>query len=147
MRLLPPINFFFFLFIATSMAASTTRYNIPISESTKVLETRHELNDLAAEYPLGGLDGQNGGYYLKDGDENVVAVASDSLCEELDATVERLRQSHTDWDDESEGITPLDEEYGPAAPAACAHRRCFNSVICITYRDCHVCLRSHSWCI
>jgi hypothetical protein len=113
----------------------------------KVLETRQDLNELAAEYPLGGLDEQNGGYCLIDGDQEVVAVASDSLCEELDVTVAELRRTYPDWDDEFEDIAPLNDEPSPDFPGKCAHRRCFNTAICVTYRDCHFCSTSHHWCI
>ena len=69
------------------------------------MKTRQELNELAAEYPLGGLDEQNGVYCLIDGDKKVVAVDSDSLCEELDATiaeVKRLYEHLSEPDEEND---------------------------------------------
>jgi hypothetical protein len=82
---------------------STNRYVVPIPESMRVLKTRQELNELAREYLLGGLDQQNGGYCLIDGDKNVVAVASDSLCDELDVTIAEIEQHYKD-------LPELDEE-------------------------------------
>lgn len=73
---------------------STTRYNIPIPESLTILETRQELNDMARKYSLGSLADRNGGYYLLDHDATVLAIASDSLCEELDATIQEAIRYH-----------------------------------------------------
>jgi hypothetical protein len=73
-------------------AMSTNRYVEPIPESLKVVKTRPELQKLAHEYPLGGLDQQNGGYYYLDEDNNVIAAAADSLCEEFDTTLAKLEQ-------------------------------------------------------
>ncbi|OQE94791.1 hypothetical protein PENNAL_c0003G07064 [Penicillium nalgiovense] len=92
---------------------STTRYTVPIHESTQTLETRKQLNDMAMQYPLGTLDERNGGYYLLDHDNTVLAIASDSLCEELDASMEaakRYHSTHPEIDDESESVAPQSEE-------------------------------------
>jgi hypothetical protein len=80
--------------IANTFAMSTTRYNIPIPESLTILETRQELNDMAEKYSLGSLAGRNGGYYLLDHDATVLAIASDSLCEELDASIQEAIRYH-----------------------------------------------------
>ncbi|OQD71183.1 hypothetical protein PENPOL_c001G00221 [Penicillium polonicum] len=74
---------------------STTRYTVPIPESMLILETRQLLNDMAMQFPLGTVDDRNGGYYLLDHDATVLAVASDSLCEELDASMEAAKRYHT----------------------------------------------------
>jgi hypothetical protein len=74
---------------------STTRYSVPIPKSTKILDTRTQLNDMVAQHPLGTMDDRNGGYYLLDHDGTVLAIASDSLCEELDASMEAARLYHS----------------------------------------------------
>lgn len=74
---------------------STTRYTVPVPEWTPILETRQELNDMAMQYPLGTVDDRNGGYYLLDHDATVLAVASDSLCEELDASMGSAKRYHS----------------------------------------------------
>ncbi|KAI2726503.1 hypothetical protein CBS147354_4218 [Penicillium roqueforti] len=82
---------------------------VPIHESIQILETRQQLNDMARQYPLGTMDDRNGGYYLLDHDDTVLAIASDPLCEELDAAIEaaeRYRSAHSEIDDESEFATP-----------------------------------------
>ncbi|KAJ5944251.1 hypothetical protein N7516_004419 [Penicillium verrucosum] len=92
---------------------STTRYTAPVSESMPILETRQQLNDMAMQFPLGTLDDRNGGYYLLDHDATILAVASDSLCEELDAAMEaaeRYLSSHPEIDDGSESIAPQSDE-------------------------------------
>jgi hypothetical protein len=91
-KLTPPYLLLFATTITSTFAMSTTRYTVPIPESLKIIETRQELNDMATEYSSGYLVDRNGGYYLVDGDESVVGITSDSLCEELDTlTAEALR--------------------------------------------------------
>lgn len=108
-----PKSFFGSLFLAvttvSTFAMSTARYTVPIHESIQILETRQQLNDMARQYPLGTMDDRNGGYYLLDYDDTVLAIASDPLCEELDAAIEaaeRYRSAHSEIDDESEFATP-----------------------------------------
>ncbi|KUM64185.1 hypothetical protein ACN42_g2918 [Penicillium freii] len=88
---------------------STTRYTVPVPETMLILETRQQLNDMAMQFPLGTVDDRNGGYYLLDHDATVLAVASNSLCEELDASMEAAKRyhiSHPEIDEESESIAP-----------------------------------------
>lgn len=47
---------------------------------------------MAAEHPLGILEDRNGGYYLLDHDATVLAIASDSLCEEVDVSIEEANR-------------------------------------------------------
>lgn len=47
---------------------------------------------MAAEHPLGILENRNGGYYLLDHDTRVLAIASDSLCEEVDISIEEANR-------------------------------------------------------
>ncbi|OQD85958.1 hypothetical protein PENSOL_c094G05289 [Penicillium solitum] len=88
-------SLFLVITIATSFAMSTTRYTVPVPESTPILETRQQLNEMAMQFPLGTVDDRNGGYYLLDHDATVLAVASDSLCEELDASMEAAKRYHS----------------------------------------------------
>ncbi|KAF7164165.1 hypothetical protein CNMCM5623_008855 [Aspergillus felis] len=91
------------LLIASSLAMATTRYTVPIPEGIPVLETRQQLNDMADQYPMGTVDDRNGGYYLLDHDGTVLAVTSDSLSEELDASMEEARKLHAgNLDDEAD---------------------------------------------
>ncbi|KAH1484600.1 hypothetical protein KXX08_000636 [Aspergillus fumigatus] len=84
---------------------ATTRYTEPIPEGIPVLETRQQLNDMADQYPTGTLDDRNGGYYLLDHDGAVLAVTSDALCEELDASMEQARRFHAgNLDDEADVV-------------------------------------------
>ncbi|CAI7581765.1 unnamed protein product [Penicillium viridicatum] len=122
---------------------STTRYTVPIPGSTQILETREQLNDLAMQYPLGTVDDRNGGYYLLDHDATVLAIASDSLCEELDASMEaakRYHSSHPELVEESEDVAPQSiEEASPGlSKRTCSHPRCHTHALCRSYSDCHV---------
>ncbi|KAB8272606.1 hypothetical protein BDV30DRAFT_211983 [Aspergillus minisclerotigenes] len=73
-----------------------------------------------------------------------VAVAADSLCPELDKSFAEadtmIAQNQLEGEDHMGTDDGLDSTAGANA---CAHRRCFNSVICITYRDCHICSSRH----
>jgi hypothetical protein len=131
-----------FLLISTILAMTTTRYTVPIPDETLVLETRKQLNDMADQYPMGTLDDRNGGYYLLDHDGTVLAVASDSLCEELDTSMEEARRYHASNLDIEAGVVPR----GDTAAASCSHPRCFTHALCRTYSDCHVCSSSYHWC-
>lgn len=57
-----------------------------------ILETHRELNELAEQYPMSTVGTRNGGWYMLDHDDTVLAVASDSVCAELDASVEEAMQ-------------------------------------------------------
>jgi hypothetical protein len=141
----------FFVSVISTLAMSTTRYTVPIPGSTQILETREQLNDMAMQYPLGTLDDRNGGYYLLDHDATVLAIASDSLCEELDASMEaakRYHSSHPELVEESEDIAPQSiEEANPGiSKRSCSHPRCHTHALCRSYSDCHVCSTSFQWC-
>ncbi|KAJ5842167.1 hypothetical protein N7534_011997 [Penicillium rubens] len=84
----PSHSLLFVLLIAGTVATSTTRYTVPIPESMDVLETRRELIEMAEQYPLCTVDARNGGWYILNYDGTVLAVATDSVCEELDASIE-----------------------------------------------------------
>ncbi|KAJ5268658.1 hypothetical protein N7505_004416 [Penicillium chrysogenum] len=53
-----------------------------------VLETRRELIEMTEQYPLSTVDARNGGWYILNYDGTVLAVATDSVCEDLDASIE-----------------------------------------------------------
>ncbi|KAL3455669.1 hypothetical protein BJX64DRAFT_271970 [Aspergillus heterothallicus] len=78
--------FFFLLFyIVTTMAQNLTRYRTAPPKNATIMYDRKTLNELAKNYPCGLLHDENGGYYLKDGEDRIIGVASDGLCTELDA--------------------------------------------------------------
>ncbi|CAI7601791.1 unnamed protein product [Penicillium viridicatum] len=58
--------------------------------------TRQSLNDLAKVYPDTLLHPENGGYYLKDMDGQIVAITADDLCTELDADFARIDANFVD---------------------------------------------------
>lgn len=129
---------------------STTRYIVPVPEFTPILETRQQLNDMAMEFPLGTVDDRNGGYYLLDHDATVLAIASDSLCEELDASMEaakRYHSAHPEIDEETKSVAPQSVEADSGlSKRSCTHPRCHTHALCRTYSDCHVCSSSFHWC-
>ncbi|OGM40672.1 hypothetical protein ABOM_010575 [Aspergillus bombycis] len=79
--------------VATALA-TVTRYTVPIPAGTLILETRQQLHDMAAAYSMGTLDDRNGGYYLLDHDGEVLAVAADGLCAELDGSMRSASRVH-----------------------------------------------------
>ncbi|KAE8420467.1 hypothetical protein BDV36DRAFT_249354 [Aspergillus pseudocaelatus] len=138
---------FTFLFLLTwtsSAAMSFTRYSKPVPEGLIVCETREQMNQAVRDHPETVLHDEGGGYYLKDMNGIPVAVAADSLCSELDNSFAEadamIAQNQLKGEDQVETEDDLDTTAGANA---CAHRRCFNSVICITYRDCHICSSRH----
>ncbi|KAE8352534.1 hypothetical protein BDV28DRAFT_165484 [Aspergillus coremiiformis] len=145
--------FMLFLLMERILAASTARYTIPILRGTVVLETRQQLNDMATAYSTGTLDDRNGGYYLLDDDGNVLAVAADSLCEELDASMASARRVYERhpyselYDGEIREI-PIQSERSlrESDGNACSHPRCYTHALCGTYNDCFVCSSNHHWC-
>ncbi|KAJ6118240.1 hypothetical protein N7471_013707 [Penicillium samsonianum] len=120
---------------------STNRYIVPIPESMMVMKTRKYLNDFADHHQDGWMDIQNGGWVYVDGNEKVLAVASDSLCcEELDV---REAEIQALGDEDGEDFCCSTEQSNPDLSNQCKHHRCFNTVICVTYNGCHVCSRNN----
>lgn len=118
----------------------------------RVLETRRALNEMADQYPLGTVDARNGGWYMLDHDGTVLAVASDSVCAELDASQEeamRLYGLLPELDNEVSEDVALQsgEQPGPGLSNSCSHPRCLASSTCRTHSDCYVCEWSLSVCI
>ncbi|EIT79061.1 hypothetical protein BDV35DRAFT_74752 [Aspergillus flavus] len=143
----------FLLIIATTLA-TLTRYTIPIPAETLILETRQQLNDMAAAYSMGTLDDRNGGYYLLDHDGEILAVAADGLCEELDnsmASARRVYEQRSRFDLYSGEVQEVtlqshDAQLRRSGENSCSHPRCYTHALCETYSDCFVCSSSHHWC-
>ena len=137
------------LSVASSFTMSTSRYTVPIHESTQLLETSEQLNDMAMQYPLGTLDDRNGGYYLLDHDDTVLAIASDSLCEELDASIEaanRHHSAHPEIDEESEFMASQSNGHTLTFPNVLSSIHAALHALCRSCSDCHVCTGSYYMC-
>ncbi|CAI7649093.1 unnamed protein product [Penicillium viridicatum] len=89
----------------TTMIEGLTRYQTTPPSDAIVCHDRQALNDLAKAYPDGLLHPENGGYYLKDGDEVVVGIANDDLCKELDGSFASVDAKIAE---EAEGAGPED---------------------------------------
>ncbi|KAJ6183732.1 hypothetical protein N7519_005033 [Penicillium mononematosum] len=138
----PSHSLLFLLLIASTVAMLTTRYTVPIPESMNVLETRRELNEMAEHYPLSTVGARNGGWYILDHDGTVLAVATDSVCEELDASIEEAMRLYglvrKPDNDVSESVAPRsDQRSGSEISNTCSHPRCLASSACRTYSDCY----------
>jgi hypothetical protein len=117
-----------------------------------VLETRRELIEMTEQYPLSTVDARNGGWYILNYDGTVLAVATDSVCEDLDASIEeamRLYGLFREPDDQvSEGVIPQnDQRPGTGISNSCSHPHCLASSACRTYSDCYVCEWNLGICI
>ncbi|KAE8148374.1 hypothetical protein BDV25DRAFT_19194 [Aspergillus avenaceus] len=130
------------LSLLTTILASSTRYTVPVPPDTIILESRQQLNALASIYPTGTLDDRNGGYYLLDHDGSVLAVTSDHLCEELDASMASARRFYG----RNYGIYGNEFQHVVAPDDTCSHPRCQTHAGCRTYTECHVCSSSFNWC-
>lgn len=122
--------------VASSLSMATTRYTVPIPDGTLILETRKQLNDMADQYPMGTLDDRNGGYYLIDHDGAVLAVTSDSLCEELDASMEEARKYYANNPDNEINVVPRGDnaaDSGEGIVNHCSHPRCHTHALCRMY--------------
>ncbi|KAJ5851744.1 uncharacterized protein N7529_011129 [Penicillium soppii] len=82
------------------MAEGLTRYQTAPPNNAIVVHNRQSLNDLVKVYPETILHSENGGYYLKNMDEEVIAVAGDDLCEELDGALASIDAMVSDDEDE-----------------------------------------------
>jgi hypothetical protein len=105
----------YFLCFVAAMVEGLTRYQATLPSDATVLLDRQSLNDLAKANPYGSLYPENGGYYLKDEDEEVIGIASDDLCTELDAA---FASADAKWASEAEGS---ESEAGPSGskPVVC----------------------------
>ncbi|KAE8358598.1 hypothetical protein BDV27DRAFT_137431 [Aspergillus caelatus] len=143
----------FLLTVATALA-TLTRYTVPVPAGTLILEKRQQLNDMAAAYSMGSLDDRNGGYYLLDHDGEILAVAADGLCEELDISMtsaRRVYEQHSRselYNGEIQEVTlqSHDAQLRRNDESSCSHPRCYTHALCETYSDCFVCSSNHHWC-
>ncbi|KAJ5347782.1 uncharacterized protein N7506_001035 [Penicillium brevicompactum] len=69
------------------MTEGLTRYKTPPPSDVIIVYDRPSLNDLTKVYPETCLYDENGGYYMKTMDGQVIAITADDLCEELDKTI------------------------------------------------------------
>ncbi|KAJ5671789.1 hypothetical protein N7507_000916 [Penicillium longicatenatum] len=69
------------------MAANTTRYYTDPPLGAIILQDRQNLNDMVRNNPETVLSPENGGYYLKTMDGEVLAITGDDLCVQLDAAL------------------------------------------------------------
>ncbi|KAJ5447134.1 hypothetical protein N7445_001955 [Penicillium cf. griseofulvum] len=130
-----------FLCFLTAMVEGLTRYQ------TTPPKRRHPL-----AHPEGLLYPENGGYYLKDGDEVVVGIASDDLCTELDgafasmdAKIAQEGEGAGSEDNTSDAENVIKRAEN-ALHNSCSHPRCFTHPHCLTYSHCHIC-SSRKHCI
>ena len=79
-----PVSFLLFI---TAMAEGLSRYKSPPPSNVVVLHDRQSLNDFVKANPETLLQPENGGYYVKDMDEEVLAITGDELSKELDPLV------------------------------------------------------------
>ncbi|CAG8020245.1 unnamed protein product [Penicillium salamii] len=121
------------------MAGSLNRYQVSPPAEVAVLQDRQALNEFVKSNPDGFLHSENGGYYMKDLHEAVVAIASDDLCGELDGSWANAESSVED--DEDDDVTDVTKRELNSLNASnkCSHPRCFNHATCLTYSNCHVC--------
>lgn len=128
------------------MAANTTRYNTDPPFGAVILQDRQNLSDMVHNNPETVLNPENGGYYLKTMDGEVLAITGDDLCVELDAAL-----ASVDALDSAEHESNF-MEHGSKQPREmepenqCSHPHCFTSVGCLSFSHCHVCL-SRGRCI
>ncbi|CDM26837.1 hypothetical protein DTO013E5_6970 [Penicillium roqueforti] len=75
----------YFLSFWATMVEALTRYQTTPPSDAIVVHDRQSLNDLVKIHSDTVLYAENGGYYLKNMEEEVVAITADDLCKELDA--------------------------------------------------------------
>ncbi|KAJ5382214.1 hypothetical protein N7517_000125 [Penicillium concentricum] len=129
-----------------------TRYVVPISESSIVLESRRELNQMAEQYPMSTMNARNGDWYMLNDDGTVLAVASDYSCAELDASIEDAMQLYgilpeVDHEVRETVATQSGEQPGAGLSNTCSHPRCFLSSTCRTFSGCYVCESNLHICV
>jgi hypothetical protein len=133
------------------MVEGLTRYQTTPPSGATVVHDRQSLNDIVKLNPETVLHPENGGFYLKTLDDEVVAIAGDDLCIELDAAVASLDARHAAEIEaegeasQSPGVTKRKENlacYPHCMQNYCSHPRCFTAAVCLSYSHCHVCLTS-----
>lgn len=67
---------------------SVTRYTEPLPHGAVILETWEQVKQLAIANPFSGLEGDIGeAHFIMTDDGVILGVASDDLCEEIDAKI------------------------------------------------------------
>lgn len=120
-----------------------------------IVHDRQSLNDLVKVYSDTVLHAENGGYYLKDMDDEVVAITADDLCTELDAAFASIDADVVgDGSGSEDGgsgsfgeadVTKRNEDlacYPNCLHNYCSHPRCLRYAVCLSYTNCHVCSTS-----
>ncbi|KAJ5956486.1 hypothetical protein N7501_010765 [Penicillium viridicatum] len=106
---------------------------------------------MAEQCPMSTVGARNGGWYMLDHDGTVLAVASDIVCAELDASVKeamRLYGLLPELNSEvGESVAPQSGEQLGSALNSCSHSRCFASSECRTHSGCYVCECELNICI
>lgn len=69
------------------MAEGLTRYQPTPPSNVVILHDRQSLNDFVQIHQETILQPENGGYYLKNMEEEVLAITADDLSKELDTDV------------------------------------------------------------
>lgn len=93
------------------MTEGLTRYKAPPPSDVIIVYDRPSLNDLAKTYPETCLYNENGGYYMKTMDGQVIAITADGLCEELDKTIAEAEASLAAHKSECEGCESCGGSY------------------------------------
>lgn len=99
---------------------------------------------MAEQYPMSTAGARNSGWYMLDHDGTVLAIASDSVCAELDASVEeamRLYGLLPELDSEvSESVAPQSgEQLGSELLKQLLSPTLFCIVRMLAYSDCYLC--------
>ncbi|PYI04430.1 hypothetical protein BO78DRAFT_398968 [Aspergillus sclerotiicarbonarius CBS 121057] len=164
-------------FTLVTADGATTRYLEPVPETIPVLDTHDQLIEMATLHPNGTLDDRDGGYYLINEKDEVLAVASDELCVALDQSMESALQMHSrdnllaarkgghsggghggghggagkgggKGGHDGEGGKPKPKPQPQPQPNSdCAHKHCKKNKDCVNYRDCHACSTKDHWCM
>lgn len=143
----------YLLLFVTAMAEGLARYQSTPPSNVVILHDRQSLNDFVQIHQETILYPENGGYYLKNMEEEVLAITADDLSKELDAAVANIDaeilENDSAPDNSASGsggaanATQRNEDM-PCYPNCqrnyCSHPRCFNTATCLHYTSCHVCL-------
>ncbi|KAJ5758818.1 hypothetical protein N7520_005974 [Penicillium odoratum] len=133
------------------MAEGLTRYHsVPPSDAI-IIHDMQSLRDLSKANPETCLHTENGGYYLKTQSQEVIAIAADDLCKELDiaaASAYAVHVAEGDGFEDGESVsspvpdfTKRDDHASSSLPEGkCSHPRCFVTPTCLEYSFCHTCL-------
>jgi hypothetical protein len=128
-------------FILATAADSVSRYEVSPPAGVIVVDTRQQLNEVSSSVPDGYLDDENGGYYLKTSAGDVVAVAGDTLCAELDGAFKQI-DALEDVSDDLDTTKRTDCGSVCGGGNMCNFPRCQtvgSTAICLLYSHCYIC--------